>query len=99
MEQTLIDLENNLLLPRELWEKIINFSGIYKTLWNNKIKASFREIKKHNSLYVLGSIYNVNTKQFKYRLHKYSKPEKTCVIITNYSEERYKWEPLVLEPF
>ena len=50
MEQTLIDLENNLLLPRELWEKIINFSGIYKTLWNNKIKASFREIKKHNSL-------------------------------------------------
>lgn len=97
MEQIITKLRKNPLLPRELWEIILNFSGIYGNLWKSKIQKSLKIIKKRKSLYVWSSIYNITRKYFRYLLYNPSKPNEYTIVITTCSEDKYKWEPLKIE--
>tara|TARA_B100000963_G_scaffold362039_1_gene402440 strand:- start:16107 stop:16406 length:300 start_codon:yes stop_codon:yes gene_type:complete len=99
MEQIIAKLRKNPLLPRELWEIILKFSGIYENLWKNKLQKSLKIIRNKKSLYVWSSIYNITRKYFRYLLYNPSKPNEYTTVITTYSEDKYKWEPLKIKSF
>ena len=98
MNNVIIELENKINLPRELWNRIICFTGIYKNIWKNNIKKNFHFIRKHRPRLIWTTVYNLKLKMYFYYLYKYKEDgfleSNKTLVVTNYSEDKYKLEEI-----